>query len=121
MKSARPTIASANQVFESGPPSVADTCSGDGSFTITANAAPNLDGCFKETGSSTEVYTVSGTATQSEVAVLALEDEGGNVSRVAPIIVENKHILSVGVFKLTLLASTSVCSVRRDAGECVEP
>lgn len=80
-------IASAKQVVAGGPPSVADTCSGDGSFTITANAAPNLDGCFKDTGLSTEVYTVSGTDTQSEVAVLALETDGGNVSREALIIV----------------------------------
>lgn len=60
-----------------------DTCPGDGSFTITANAAPELSGCF--TGSTRSdglfMYTVSGTTTQYEASVITFEDEDGNVSR----------------------------------------
>lgn len=89
---------------------VADTCSGDGSFTITANAAPNLDGCFKDTGSSTKAYTVSSTATQNEVVVFAFETEAVNVSRKPADFVQLRHTHSLGAIKLLLMVSRSACS-----------
>lgn len=62
---------------------MANNCPGDASFTIIAQAAPEFSGCY--IGSTTDdgvaVYTVSGTASQSEIVVFSLEDDGGNVSR----------------------------------------
>ena len=75
---------------------VANTCSGDGSFTITADAAPVLGGCFKDTGvtseSLVETYTVSGTLTQSQVVAIALNIDEDTVSRDSLNIVPREHL-----------------------------
>lgn len=66
--------------------SVANTCADDGSFTITANADPALNGCFQDTGATNDVggagvyYSVSGTMTESEIGVLAFLTDDGDVS-----------------------------------------
>ena len=59
-----------------------NTCPGDGSFTIAANAAPDLNGCYQDTGSTDVVsYTVSGTLTSSGIVVRSVEfEETGDVS-----------------------------------------
>ena len=66
---------------------VANTCTGDGSFTITANAAPALSGCYLDTGvtaadaDGTVAYTVSGTTTVTEIYVISIaNDDTGDVS-----------------------------------------
>lgn len=62
---------------------VVNFCPEDGSFTITAGAAPELSGCYiaSTTSDGMVVYTVSGTSGQSEVVVVPLESDDGNVSR----------------------------------------
>ena len=77
-----------------------NTCPGDGSFTIAANAAPDLNGCYQDTGSTDAVsYTVSGTLTTSEIVVLSVEfEDTGDVSRL-----EIMVIFCV-IFKLILLS-----------------
>lgn len=75
-------IASYNQV--GGSSSIPDTCSGDGWFTITANAAPNLDGCFVDTEEDRPdgslAYTVTGTTGNAEIVVFSLVADDGDVS-----------------------------------------
>lgn len=77
-------IASTRQVTVTEPPTRSNTCSGDGAFTITANSAPQLDGCFKGTGEPPDgvsaAYTVSGVVDTPEITVFSLEDTDGNVS-----------------------------------------
>lgn len=64
-----------------------NTCSGDGSFVITSNVAPELDGCFVVLAADTSasdvplVYTVAG---ETEIVVLPIsDDESGEVSHEA--------------------------------------
>ena len=76
-------FAPTNQATGGEPQSTANTCPGDKSFTITANAAPELSGCFIGTTDPDGVfmYTVSGTTTQSKVFVTDLANDDGDVSR----------------------------------------
>lgn len=92
-------IAPANQPSFGRSPLVSDTCSGDGSFTITASAAPNLDGCYKDTFETLQegsfVYSRSGGATEPEVGVFSLTTDDGDVSREAPSIGHRKRIFKL--------------------------
>lgn len=60
------------------------TCSDDGSFTIIANTTGEPNGCYVEAGitaANGEIfYTVSGTMNTSEVVVIPIGSEIGNVS-----------------------------------------
>lgn len=62
----------------------ANTCAGDGSFTITAKAAPELNGCFVDSvfsGAGGKIlYTLSGTMNTTEIFVTAVENDTGDVS-----------------------------------------
>lgn len=75
-----------------------------------ANANPELSGCF--IGSTLDdgflVYTVSGTASLSEIVIFAVETDNGDVSR-----------LEEGVFNSVELVEYNACSSRR--GLCVMP
>lgn len=69
--------------------SSANTCRGDGSFTLSSITAPRLNGCFVDVDSSatneTLVYAVTGTSdTVVEIAVSLHQTDGGNVSRWCP-------------------------------------
>lgn len=79
-----PIIASTIQAAVGGPVPTADTCSGEGSFTITADAAPNLDGCFEVTEFSTDdvpaTYTVSATTDTAQIVVASVLLDSGDVS-----------------------------------------
>lgn len=80
-----PTTAPTIQAPVGGPTSSSETCSGDGSFTITASAAPHLDGCFEDagvtTGDGSVFYTVASvTAGNAEVVVFSGENDNGDVS-----------------------------------------
>ena len=59
-----------------------NTCPEDGSFTIAANAASDLDGCYQDTGNTGVVsYTVSGMLTSSGIVVSSVKFEAtGDVS-----------------------------------------
>ena len=60
------------------------TCSGDGPFAITSNTAPELDGCYVDTGATdvggSILYTVSGTTTMAEIYLFSRQYDDGNVS-----------------------------------------
>lgn len=51
-----------------------------------ANANPDLSGCFIGSTTNDEllVYTVSGSTSQSEIIIFAVETDDGDVSREAP-------------------------------------
>lgn len=80
-----PPPASLNQDDDDDFLSSTSTCTGDGSFTISASAASTLDGCFQEADSSgtdtTVAYTVSGTSDDAEIVVTPVESDGGDVSQ----------------------------------------
>ena len=76
---------------------VANACRGDGSFTITANANPALDGCYVDTEATSldddgaVAYTVSGTTTVLEIYVLSsANDDTGDVS---PRVRRQEHVV----------------------------
>lgn len=62
----------------------ANTCAGEGSFTITAKAAPELNGCFADSvisGADEKMfYTLSGTMNTTDIFVTAVENDTGDVS-----------------------------------------
>lgn len=77
-------IAVTNQDSVDGPPLSSDTCGGDGSFTIAANASPNLNGCYVQAEASKNLssfaYTLSGTTNALEVIVFSVVTDDGDVS-----------------------------------------
>lgn len=79
------TIVSSNTDLIGGPTSILNTCSGDGSFTIEANAAPSMDGCFVYTQEDdgpdgSMAYTVSSTADDEDIIVFLFATDDGDVS-----------------------------------------
>lgn len=79
-----PVIPSTYQDGDDDAMSTSVTCAGDGSFSITASAAPDLEGCFDEISSlgtdDTVVYTVSGTSDTAEIVVTPIGSDSGGVS-----------------------------------------
>ena len=97
-----PTNTTIDQATGEETHSIANTCGGDGSFRVTANATQALNGCFLDTGvllaDGKIFYTVSGTMNTTEIVVTSVENVLGN---------DVRHICRPRI------ATTTLCLVRK--------